>query len=137
MKVFQMPEQEPKEPSPRKSKAAPPPAPPAEPAPEPEKPAEKATEKTAEKTRDDAHEKLDLARLHQMTMKELLQVCKKYEVEGASRLAKQEMIFAILQARAKKSGFIFSEGVLDVLHEGYGFLRSPNYSYVPSPDDIY
>jgi transcription termination factor Rho len=72
-----------------------------------------------------------------MNMKDLLQISNKYEIEGAGHLAKQDLIFAILQARAKKIGLIFSEGVLDVMHEGYGFLRSPNYNYLPSPDDIY
>jgi len=52
-------------------------------------------------------------------------------------MSKQDVIFAILQGQAEKHGLIFSEGVLEVLPEGYGFLRSPDYSYLPGPDDIY
>ena len=130
-----MPEQEPKEQSPRKSKGAPAPPPPPPAAAEPDVAAPDAP--AAASPKDDSHEKLDLAQLHHMNMKELLQVSRTYEVEGATRMAKQNLIFTILQARAKKIGLIFSEGVLDVHGEGYGFLRSPNYSYVPSPDDIY
>ncbi|OIP60729.1 MAG: transcription termination factor Rho [Nitrospirae bacterium CG2_30_53_67] len=58
-------------------------------------------------------------------------------VEGASGMRKQELIFAILQAQTEKSGFIFGEGVLETLPDGFGFLRAPDYNYLPGPDDIY
>ena len=52
-------------------------------------------------------------------------------------MRKQELIFQILKAQTEKSGFIFSEGVLEVLPDGFGFLRAPDYNYLPGPDDIY
>jgi len=58
-------------------------------------------------------------------------------VDGASSLRKQDLIFAILQAQAEQSGFIYGEGVLEILSDGFGFLRSPDYNYLPGPDDIY
>jgi len=125
-----MPEQ-PKESSTRRSKN--PPAQPPQPPVEELAPVEVSTPPAE----DSSHEKLNLSQLKLMTMKELLQVSRNFEIEGASRLAKQDLIFAILQAQAKKIGLIFSEGVLDTMNEGYGFLRSPNYNYLPSPDDIY
>ncbi|MDX1764597.1 MAG: transcription termination factor Rho, partial [bacterium] len=59
------------------------------------------------------------------------------KVEGASGMRKQELIFAILEAQTEKSGFIFGEGVLETLPDGFGFLRAPDYNYLPGPDDIY
>src|SRR3974377_244690 len=58
-------------------------------------------------------------------------------VEGASGLRKQELIFAILQAQVEKNGVIFGGGVLEILPDGFGFLRAPDYNYLPGPDDIY
>jgi transcription termination factor Rho len=58
-------------------------------------------------------------------------------VAGATGLRKQELIFQILKAQTEQSGFIFSEGVLEVLPDGFGFLRAPDYNYLPGPDDIY
>jgi transcription termination factor Rho len=58
-------------------------------------------------------------------------------VEGASGMRKQELIFAILQAQTEKNGLIFGEGVLEILPDGFGFLRAPDYNYLPGPDDIY
>src|SRR5207247_8218766 len=58
-------------------------------------------------------------------------------VVGASGMRKQELIFKILQAQTEKSGLIFSEGVLECLPDGFGFLRAPDYNYLPGPDDIY
>jgi len=58
-------------------------------------------------------------------------------VDGASSLRKQDLIFAILQAQAEQSGLIYGEGVLEILSDGFGFLRSPDYNYLPGPDDIY
>jgi len=58
-------------------------------------------------------------------------------VQGAAGLRKQELIFKILQTQAEKSGLIFSEGVLECLPDGFGFLRAPEYNYLPGPDDVY
>ncbi|MBU0650275.1 transcription termination factor Rho [bacterium] len=88
-------------------------------------------------TKQETQKVLDLAALKLMKMQELYEIAKKYKVEGASSLKKQELIFQILKARAEKDGLIFGEGVLEVLPDGFGFLRSPNYNYLPSPDDIY
>ncbi|MCF7875146.1 MAG: transcription termination factor Rho [Candidatus Omnitrophica bacterium] len=68
---------------------------------------------------------------------ELNKIAKRLKVNGVSGLKKQDLIFKILQAQTEKKGFMFGDGVLEVLPEGFGFLRSKNYSYLPSPDDIY
>ena len=68
---------------------------------------------------------------------ELLELAKNLKVEGASGMRKQELIFAILQAQTEKNGFIYGEGVLEILPDGFGFLRASDYSYLPGPDDIY
>jgi transcription termination factor Rho len=81
--------------------------------------------------------KMNLAELKNKTMAELVQVAAGLEIPGTSALRKQELIFKILEAQTEKSGLIFAEGVLETLPEGYGFLRSPDYSYLPGPDDIY
>jgi len=80
---------------------------------------------------------LDLEQLKKMKMKELGDVAKKHNVEGVSGMKKQDLIFKILQAQSQKEGNMYGEGVLEVLEDGFGFLRSVNYSYLPSPDDIY
>jgi transcription termination factor Rho len=72
-----------------------------------------------------------------MSVTELTRIAKQLEVPGATGMRKQELIFEILRARAEKSGLIFSEGVLEVLPDGFGFLRAPDYNYLPGPDDIY
>jgi len=72
-----------------------------------------------------------------MNITQLTQLAKDYKVQGTAGLRKQELIFRILQAQAEKSGLIFSEGVLETLPEGFGFLRAPEYNYLPGPDDIY
>ncbi len=82
-------------------------------------------------------ELLDIRALKEMTISELTDVAKKLEIEGASNLRKQELIFKILQAQTEKSGLIFAEGVLECLPDGFGFLRAPEYNYLPGPDDIY
>jgi transcription termination factor Rho len=68
---------------------------------------------------------------------ELLNVASTLKIEGTSSMRKQELIFKILEAQTQQNGLIFGEGVLQVLPEGYGFLRSPDYNYLPGPDDIY
>ena len=80
---------------------------------------------------------VDLASLKEMNITELTELGKELNVEGISGLRKQELIFKILQAQAEKSGNIFSQGVLETLPEGFGFLRAPEYNYLPGPDDIY
>src|SRR3989344_8177519 len=80
---------------------------------------------------------LDLEKLRQMKMKELTDVAKKADVNGLSGIKKQDLIFKILQAQSEKDGNMYGEGVLEVLEDGFGFLRSANYNYLPSPDDIY
>jgi transcription termination factor Rho len=82
-------------------------------------------------------EVLDIAKLKEMNITTLVQVAKELSVVGASTMRKQELIFKILQAQTEKSGLIFSEGVLECLPDGFGFLRAPDYNYLPGPDDIY
>jgi transcription termination factor Rho len=82
-------------------------------------------------------EVLDIARLKEMNIATLTQVAKDLGVVGATGLRKQELIFKILQAQTEKNGLIFSEGVLECLPDGFGFLRAPDYNYLPGPDDIY
>jgi transcription termination factor Rho len=80
---------------------------------------------------------LDLAELKDMSISELTHIAKEMDVEGASGMRKQELIFKVLAAQTEKSGLIFSEGVLETLPDGFGFLRAPEYNYLPGPDDIY
>jgi transcription termination factor Rho len=84
-----------------------------------------------------APEKLELSTLKDMSVAALTKIAKTLDVAGATGVRKQELIFEILKARAEKSGLIFSEGVLEVLPDGFGFLRAPDYNYLPGPDDIY
>ena len=81
-------------------------------------------------------EKLELSTLKDMSVGALTKIAKGLDVPGATGMRKQELIFEILKARAEKSGLIFSEGVLEVLPDGFGFLRAPAYNYLPGPDDI-
>jgi transcription termination factor Rho len=80
---------------------------------------------------------IDLSTLKDMSVSGLTQLAKQLEVQGATGMRKQELIFEILRARAEKSGLIFSEGVLETLPDGFGFLRAPDYNYLPGPDDVY
>jgi transcription termination factor Rho len=80
---------------------------------------------------------LNINDLKDMSIQKLTQVAKDLSVPGFSGMRKQELIFQILKAQAEQSGFIFSEGVLEVLPDGFGFLRAPDYNYLPGPDDIY
>src|SRR5258708_7870884 len=80
---------------------------------------------------------MDLTELKEMNIPRLTQVAKELQIPGAAGLRKQELIFKILQTQTEKSGLIFSEGVLETLPEGFGFLRAPDYNYLPSPDDVY
>ena len=80
---------------------------------------------------------MDIAELKSKKIEELIDVASTLSIEGLSSLRKQEIIFKILEAQAQQNGLIFAEGVLQVLPEGYGFLRSSTYNYLPGPDDIY
>ncbi|MFO7816317.1 MAG: transcription termination factor Rho [Thermodesulfobacteriota bacterium] len=80
---------------------------------------------------------MNLTELKSKSMPELMELSKEFDIENPSNMRKQELIFAILQACASKNGSISGEGVLEILPDGFGFLRSPMYSYMPGPDDIY
>ncbi|MFO7802911.1 MAG: transcription termination factor Rho [Desulfovermiculus sp.] len=80
---------------------------------------------------------MNLSEMKKRSMDELMQLAAEYEVENPSSLRKQELIFAILQACSSQNGNIYGEGVLEILPDGFGFLRSPMYNYMPGPDDIY
>ena len=81
--------------------------------------------------------RVDLAALKEMKITELNKTARDLGVNGLSGLKKQDLIFKILQAQTEREGLIFAEGVLEILPDGFGFLRSPNYNYLPCPDDIY
>ena len=80
---------------------------------------------------------MTIAELKEKNITELSRIARTLEIQGTSGLRKQDLIFKILQAQSEKEGHIFAEGVLEILPDGYGFLRSPDYNYLPGPDDIY
>jgi len=80
---------------------------------------------------------MNIKDLKKKRINELTKIAKELNVEGASGMRKQDLIFAILQAQTEKNGLIFGEGVLEILPDGFGFLRAPDYNYLPGPDDIY
>ena len=80
---------------------------------------------------------MNLGELKEKNIAELNELAHGLSIEGTSNLRKQELIFAILQAQTEKDGMIYGEGVLETLPDGFGFLRSPDYNYLPGPDDIY
>jgi len=80
---------------------------------------------------------MTISELKEKNITELTRIARSLELPGASGLRKQDLIFKILQAQSEKEGHIFAEGVLEILPDGYGFLRSPDYNYLPGPDDIY
>src|SRR6185436_14350215 len=88
-------------------------------------------------SRDGREEIFNLSELKDMSISALTQVAKTMDVPGATGMRKQELIFKVLAAQTEKSGLIFSEGVLETLPDGFGFLRAPEYNYLPGPDDIY
>ncbi|MCB1054803.1 MAG: transcription termination factor Rho, partial [Acidobacteria bacterium] len=94
----------------------------------------RAAQRKSKKENSDA---LDIRALKEMSISQLTEVAKELGVEGAAGMRKQELIFKILQAQTEKSGLIFAEGVLECLPDGFGFLRAPEYNYLPGPDDIY
>jgi transcription termination factor Rho len=80
---------------------------------------------------------MNLTELKEKSIPELNTIARDLGVQGISGLRKQELIFKILQAQAERDGLIYAEGVLEVLPDGFGFLRAPDYNYLPGPDDIY
>jgi transcription termination factor Rho len=82
-------------------------------------------------------EPLNIQELKELNIKALNHIAHDLSIEGSTGLRKQELIFQILKAQTERSGLIFSEGVLETLPDGFGFLRAPEYNYLPGPDDIY
>ncbi|MFQ5925946.1 MAG: transcription termination factor Rho [Terriglobia bacterium] len=80
---------------------------------------------------------MNIAELKHLNITELTRLARELSIAGASGMRKQDLIFQILRAQAEKEGYIFSEGVLECLPDGFGFLRAPDYNYLPGPDDIY
>jgi transcription termination factor Rho len=80
---------------------------------------------------------MTIAELKEKNITELSRIARNLEIPGAGGLRMQDLIFRILQTQSEKEGHIFAEGVLEILPDGYGFLRSPDYNYLPGPDDIY
>src|SRR5688572_29874986 len=97
-----------------------------------------APERESREGRDGKNEGFhNLADLKEMSISKLTQIAKSMDVPGATGMRKQELIFKVLAAQTEKSGLIFSEGVLETLPDGFGFLRAPEYNYLPGSDDIY
>ena len=80
---------------------------------------------------------MNIVELKVKKISELTQMAKEFQIDGAAGMRKQELIFALLQAQIEQDGLIFGEGTLEILPDGFGFLRAPNYNYLPGPDDIY
>jgi transcription termination factor Rho len=103
---------------------------------------QETTEKTerqanGQEGRTRVREEMNLVELKNKNIKELVGIARQLNIEGASSMRKQELIFALLQAQAEMSGLIYGEGVLEILPDGFGFLRAQSYNYLPGPDDIY
>jgi transcription termination factor Rho len=100
--------------------------------------ASKAQRSTEEKVLEGSESHfLNLNELRDRRTSELMKMARELHIEETSRMSKQDLIYAVLKAQSEKEGMIYAEGVLEILSEGYGFLRSPKYSYLPGPDDIY
>jgi len=80
---------------------------------------------------------MNIAELKEKKISELAQMAKTFKIEGAAGMRKQELMFALLQRQIEKNGLIYGEGTLEILPDGFGFLRSPDSNYLPGPDDIY
>jgi len=102
-----------------------------------EVPTEGLPDTTGEEAAVEHGDTLDIRALHDIKIPQLLKIARDLEVENATGMRKQDLIFKILQAQTEKKGLIFSEGVLECLPDGFGFLRAPEYNYLPGPDDIY
>ncbi len=99
--------------------------------------AEQETAKAAKSNDKPVNDRMNLADLKELTIADLTKLAKSLNIIGYSNLKKQELTFRILQAKIESEGSIYGEGVLEILPDGFGFLRSPNYNYLPGPDDIY
>ena len=80
---------------------------------------------------------MNLKELKDKKINELTEIAKKYKIEGSAGMRKQDLIFSLLQAQSEQNGLIYGEGVLETLPDGFGFLRAPDFNYLPGPDDIY
>ena len=80
---------------------------------------------------------MNIEELKSKTISELTNIAKDLKIQGHSGLRKQDLIFRILEAKTEKDGLMFGQGVLEILPDGFGFLRAPTYNYLPGPDDIY
>ena len=80
---------------------------------------------------------MNLRDLKEKKISELIEIAKAFNVEGGAGMRRQDLIFAILNAQSDKNGMIYGEGILEILPDGFGFLRAPDYNYLPGPDDIY
>ena len=80
---------------------------------------------------------MNLKDLKEKKISDLIELAKEFNIEGAAGMRRQELIFALLNAQTDKNGMIFGEGILEILPDGFGFLRAPDYNYLPGPDDIY
>jgi transcription termination factor Rho len=80
---------------------------------------------------------MNLVELKMKKISELTELAKEFHIQGASRMRKQDLVFSLLQAHSEKNGLIYGEGVLEILPDGFGFLRAPDANYLPGPDDIY
>lgn len=98
---------------------------------------EQETAKAAKSNDKPVNDRMNLADLKELTIADLTKMAKSLNIIGYSSLKKQELTFRILQAKIESEGSIYGEGVLEILPDGFGFLRSPNYNYLPGPDDIY
>ena len=92
---------------------------------------------SAEPSEASREEALDLSSLYKMDSQSLADAAKALGITGAASMRKQELIFEVMKAQSERSGLVFAEGVLQILQDGYGFLRHPDYNYLPGPDDIY
>src|SRR5262245_55058121 len=98
---------------------------------------EQAEQPSAPEVSEAQKKAVDLSELKEMNIQGLNAVARELGVEGAAGMKKHDLIFKILQSQTEKSGLIFAEGVLEILPDGYGFLRAPESNYLPGPDDIY
>jgi len=80
---------------------------------------------------------LNLIELKKKDINGLIKIAREYDIENANSMRGQELLFALLQAQTKRKGIIYGAGVLEALPDGFGFLRAPDYNYLPGPDDIY
>ncbi|MGA9535470.1 MAG: transcription termination factor Rho [Desulfobacterales bacterium] len=80
---------------------------------------------------------MNIAELKEKKISELARMAKEFNIEGAAGMRKQELMFSLLQRQIEKNGLIYGQGTLEILPDGFGFLRSPDYNYLPGPDDIY